>query len=90
MSSALGIQQLCGQDNSLLDLTSLSVPIHIEVVKPFLALRSLAIEVGFDLTIASGFRDFNRQLTIWNEKATGIRPVFDCSGCVIDMGSLAP
>jgi LAS superfamily LD-carboxypeptidase LdcB len=40
-------------------------------------LRDEARRAGFDLEILSGFRSFERQLSIWNRKATGELPVLD-------------
>ena len=43
---------------------------------------------GLDITIASSFRSFERQLTIWNNKFHGQRPTFDKSGQQLDMSKL--
>lgn len=43
-------------------------------------LQAEAAKEGFKLAIASGFRDFKRQLQIWNDKASGKRPVLDNNG----------
>ena len=40
-------------------------------------LQQKASTAGFDLQIASGFRNFERQLTIWNNKACGVTPILD-------------
>lgn len=59
----------------------LEVPVHHDLISPLKDLKSRALEeAGIDLRLASGFRSFERQLTIWNEKARGERPVFDLSG----------
>jgi LAS superfamily LD-carboxypeptidase LdcB len=72
---------LTGQGESHLcdasDAESLGVRVHFEVVKPFLELRSAARLDGFEIEILSGFRDFEKQLSIWNGKATGRTPVLD-------------
>jgi LAS superfamily LD-carboxypeptidase LdcB len=62
--------------------------IHPEVAAPLTALRQLASRQGFDLRLCSSFRSFDRQLAIWNEKATGLRPVFSSSGANVDMQQL--
>lgn len=41
-------------------------------------------EVGIDLTPVSSFRDFDRQLAIWNGKMRGERPLLDRNGCALD------
>ena len=45
---------------------------------------------GFELKPVSGFRDFDRQLAIWNGKFSGERPLHDASGCAIDASLLSP
>lgn len=66
-------QHLCSAGDTEL----LGTHIHSDVVQPFLQLRDEARRAGFDLAILSGFRDFQRQLEIWNRKATGQQPVLD-------------
>src|SRR5262249_8973775 len=41
------------------------------------ALSEAAGASGFELKVVSAFRDFATQLRIWNEKATGRRPLLD-------------
>ena len=43
----------------------------------FLAMQQAAGADGVELTIASSYRDFARQLQIWNDKFTGVRPLLD-------------
>jgi LAS superfamily LD-carboxypeptidase LdcB len=77
--------ELTGQVRSHIE--SISEPdcaLHARVVVPFLNLRRAAEGVGFDLVPHSSFRDFSRQLTIWNGKFSGERPLFDASGRRID------
>jgi LAS superfamily LD-carboxypeptidase LdcB len=42
--------------------------VHLHVARPFMQLRAAASRAGFDLAAVSAFRDFARQLTIWNAK----------------------
>jgi LAS superfamily LD-carboxypeptidase LdcB len=42
--------------------------VHVHAATPFLQLRRAATEAGFDLAAVSAFRDFGRQLAIWNAK----------------------
>lgn len=51
--------------------------LHQAVVAPFQSLQAAAAEKGIDLEVASGFRSFERQLAIWNAKASGQRLVLD-------------
>ncbi|PAR55960.1 peptidase M15 [Vibrio metoecus] len=51
--------------------------VHPKVSADLLALKQAAHDAGFNLCIASGFRPFERQLTIWNQKMTGQKPILD-------------
>ena len=51
---------------------------------PFLNLRRAAQADGIDLEPLSSFRDFARQLTIWNGKFSGERPMLDAAGMRLD------
>lgn len=63
---------------------------HPEALAAFDQLRRDARAAGFDPKVVSGFRDFERQRTIWNAKAGGQRPVFDNDGCVLDVACMSP
>src|SRR5215510_1796293 len=54
--------------------------LHREVLRPFLAMRAAAAADGIDLVAFSTFRDFDRQLGIWNGKFRGERPMQDREG----------
>ncbi len=62
--------------------------LHSAIISDFLALQSAAQKAGFELTIASSFRDFNRQSIIWNNKFLGIRPVFNKQQEIVDLTKL--
>jgi LAS superfamily LD-carboxypeptidase LdcB len=64
--------------------------LHAQVVQPFLKLRRAANTHGFDLEPLSSFRDFARQLKIWNAKFSGERPMYDVKGAELDAGALTP
>ena len=64
--------------------------LHKEVVNPYLALRAAAAVDGIDLVAFSGFRDFDRQLAIWNGKFSGERPMQDRAGRPLDALALSP
>ena len=68
----------------------LDAPVHGDVVDPFLRLKADAAEAGFDLRILSGFRDFERQSSIWNRKAAGELAVLDSRAVPLDIRSLTP
>jgi LAS superfamily LD-carboxypeptidase LdcB len=54
--------------------------LHHAVIEPFLALRIAASQSNIKLAPLSSFRDFERQLRIWNEKCRGERPLLDRDG----------
>lgn len=68
---------LTGRDDNFIDHDSLDRPVHRDLIAAWQALTQDARRAGFDLAIASGYRDYQRQLAIWNAKASGARPVLD-------------
>ena len=85
------LDQLTGRTRE--HLTELSDPrctLHKSAVAPFLAMRAAAATDGIDLVAFSSFRDFDRQLTIWNEKFRGQRPMQDRAGRALRAGTLSP
>ena len=64
--------------------------LHAQVVMPFLNLRRAAGADGIELEPMSSFRDFGRQLAIWNGKFSGERPMYDAAGLKLDPGALTP
>ena len=51
-------------------------------------MQSAASDAGIELAVASGFRDFVRQCSIWNDKFRGERAVLDPQGRLVDMRAL--
>ncbi|QDF68510.1 M15 family metallopeptidase [Shewanella sp. SNU WT4] len=45
----------------------------------FSTMKTSAASDGIDLMPCSGYRSFERQLTIWNNKARGLRPLLDAN-----------
>src|SRR3982751_612070 len=64
--------------------------LHVEVMQPFLAMRAAAAADGIELVAFSSFRDFDRQLGIWNGKFRGDRPIQDRAGRPIDHLAMSP
>jgi LAS superfamily LD-carboxypeptidase LdcB len=64
--------------------------LHAAAVTPFLNLRRAARSEGFDLVPVSSFRDFARQLAIWNAKFSGEKPLYDADGRTLEAARLAP
>jgi LAS superfamily LD-carboxypeptidase LdcB len=85
------LDQLTGRTRShLLELADPPCALHNEVVTPFLAMRAAAAADGLDLVAFSSFRDFDRQLAIWNGKYRGERPMQDRAGRALDPLTLSP
>jgi LAS superfamily LD-carboxypeptidase LdcB len=62
--------------------------LHAEAVTSFLAMRDDAAAAGIDLVAASSFRDFDRQVLLWNRKWSGEQSMLDRRGQVIDPATL--
>ena len=90
--SQIDSASLIGQTESHLcssaDTQQLGAQVHRDVVQPFLRLRDDARVAGFDLRIFSGFRDLDRQISIWNRKATGELAVLDSRAVPLDIERL--
>jgi LAS superfamily LD-carboxypeptidase LdcB len=72
----------------IIDLEQPRCALHFGVVASLLAMRDAAARDGIDLVPASSFRDFDRQVTLWNRKWRGERPLYDRSGCLLDHAKL--
>lgn len=82
--------ELTGRARShVVELPEPRCTVHRDVVAPLLALVAAArAEAGIELAPVSAFRDFERQLRIWNEKYRGERPLLDRAGRPLDAGQL--
>jgi LAS superfamily LD-carboxypeptidase LdcB len=58
--------------------------LHYEAIASFLAMRDAAASDGIVLDARSGFRDFTTQVSIWNAKWRGDRPLRDRKGQLLD------
>lgn len=82
------IQCITGQSDT--HLTNLQGHrLHSAIISDFLALQHAAKTAGLELTIASSFRDFNRQSIIWNNKLAGLRPVYNKQQQRVDLTTLS-
>ncbi|MDG3088826.1 M15 family metallopeptidase [Vibrio hannami] len=73
-------QELTGQASThLVEVETLhqSLLVHKEVADNLKALVESADKAGFQLLVASGFRDYSRQQLIWNRKYSGDLPILD-------------
>jgi LAS superfamily LD-carboxypeptidase LdcB len=79
--SVLSAEQLTGRVRShVLDLPEFGCILHPEAAAAFLGLRAAAMQSDIDLVPVSAFRSFQHQLTIWNDKFHGRRPLLDQDG----------
>lgn len=90
-SQEFTVDQLTGRVRThLWELKDPACALHREVMQPFLAMRAAAAADGIELVAFSSFRDFDRQLGIWNGKFRGERPIQDRSGKPLDAQALTP
>ncbi|MBQ0798354.1 MAG: M15 family metallopeptidase [Porticoccaceae bacterium] len=88
MSETKSFFQLTGRNREHLAAWSDHCELHRELIAPLQALCERGREVGLDISVASGFRSFERQLNIWNTKARGERAVLDSAGQPLEMQRL--
>ncbi len=82
-------QQLTGQSRThIVELAEPPCSLHYAVVQPFLRMRAAAAAAGIDLVPISTFRDFERQLAIWNGKHRGQREMRAIDGSLLDARQL--
>lgn len=72
---------LTGKSKEHLDST---LTLHKKLAAPLKAMSKAAQEAGFELKVASGFRSFDHQLKIWNQKILGERPLLDEQGKTLE------
>jgi LAS superfamily LD-carboxypeptidase LdcB len=83
--------ELTGQLRThIVELTDPACALHVHAAVPFLNLRRAALAAGFDLKAVSSFRDFDRQLSIWNGKYSGEKPLYDAHGRALDASRMSP
>jgi LAS superfamily LD-carboxypeptidase LdcB len=64
--------------------------VHQQMLHDFLKLQQAAREDGFNLLMVSAFRDYDRQLKIWNAKARGERVILDDKERPLEFATLSP
>src|SRR5262245_22144469 len=72
----------------IIELEQPRCALHFAVVASWLAMRDAAADAGIDLVPVSSFRDFERQVQIWNRKWHGERPLYDRAGRLLDHARL--
>lgn len=73
----------------IIDLDAPRCALHYAVVTSFLAMRDAAAVDGIDLQAVSSFRDFDRQLLLWNRKWRGERPLYARNGSLLEHARLS-
>lgn len=76
-------------EKHLVTLSGTPRKLHKEALDPFLELRESARTQGFEIYIESSYRSFERQKLIWEEKCSGLRPLFDKRGNEINLKNLS-
>lgn len=83
-------EELTGRTESHIHWLSETLGIHKEVISAFLAMQEAAKNDGIILSIASGFRSFERQLSIWNRKFSGELAIKNQANEIIDITPFSP
>lgn len=78
---------LTGQSTEHLVWLNERLAIHQQAQLAWQAMQQHAAKDGVMLEIASGFRSFERQLTIWNNKLTGKTPIYRLDGSQYQLSS---
>lgn len=87
----MNVEILLGKTTEhLVPLEGTKFLVHRQILHDFLKLQKEAHESGFDLQVISAFRDYQRQLLIWNSKARGERPLYDDQGNLLEFAKLSP
>jgi LAS superfamily LD-carboxypeptidase LdcB len=83
-------EELTGRSRRhIVDLKDPPCAVHAHVAAPFASLRRAAAGAGFDLVPLSSFRDFARQLSIWNAKWNGAATLNDAQGRPLEAARLS-
>jgi len=89
MNQALCSAHCLGLDEShLIQLPDSPHRLRAATAVAFIAMQQAASADGIELALASSYRSFARQLLIWNEKFTGLRPVLDIDSRPLDVSAL--
>ncbi|PKI18026.1 M15 family metallopeptidase [Colwellia sp. 12G3] len=82
--------QLLGQTEAHLHYVSERVAIHQGMKDAFELMVSAAKDDAIELKIASGFRSFDRQLMLWNNKFSGKTSIKNSAGDLVSSKHLSP
>jgi LAS superfamily LD-carboxypeptidase LdcB len=87
---SLDLEQLTGREQGHLVACADGHYLHPRTAEALQLLKEKALVAGFELAVASSFRSYERQLAIFNGKASGERPVHDDRGEPVPMADLTP
>lgn len=76
-------------DSHIVPAAGSRVPLHRDAARPFAEMQKAAAAKGIELTPLSGFRDFQKQASIWNAKWKGERALHDAESKPVDHKSLS-
>ncbi len=85
----MNIKQLTGQDNSHILMLSKHCGVHKDIEHHWQTMCAAALQDNLVLKIASGYRSFERQLSIWNRKFTGELAIKSQQGQIVDIKGLS-
>ena len=88
MPLTLNSKEVLGTCSSHVVEIELGIFVHAKMADSFKQMQQQGKLAGFDICIASGFRNFERQLAIWNAKFNHLRPVLNRQQQAIDMTNL--
>ena len=89
-SNHINSAQLLGQTEEHLYYVSERVAVHQQMKSAFDTMVTAAKADAIELTIASGFRSFDRQIVLWNNKFSGKTPIKNSAGEVVSPAHLSP
>ena len=84
----LTTEQLTGLTDTHIEWLSPRIGLQPKVKQAWLKMKNAALSDGIMLEIASGFRGFDRQLAIWNNKYNGLTPVKNLANHQVDIEQL--
>lgn len=84
----LNVAQLTGQDDSHISWLDEQTGIHRNMLSAWKIMCDEAKTAGFELKIASGYRSYSRQLTIWNRKSSGQLAIKNQQGETLDISKM--
>ncbi len=83
LAKKININEVLGKTQQHLHFIDRNTAIHVEMQSAFAALTNAAKAEAIELKIASGFRSFDRQLMIWNNKFSGKTCIKDINGEIV-------